>query len=397
MKKYIFLLAFTFTVSFVSAQIDSVMYGVNADLTYSAISLAKIDPVTGIVTNISANSYPYSLSNVGETIDPFHKIYYQPTDSVLVAFDLVSGNLLFARPISYLVNSMFLGINFNCPDSTIYGISFDTTNGDCRLSWLDPNTGFVHGISSSPLPHQFGSLYGNAIDPFSGIYYYVSPSHRIVGVSLATGNVVSDTTIIISYGTFGPIVFDCLDSTIYGLAGNMTSGRKFAKINPVTGLVTNISPSNNVMAIYSDPATIDPFKRVYYFKNVDSTLYGVNIETGEMYSDPAIQYLPGTRFFNFFYNHPCFVSYPVGTTDSQPRQQDAVLYPNPAEDFLHLKFGQPTSGKLNVFSVLGDRVFSWVFVNENDIRINLAKLTGGVYFIRITQKEFTQTLSFIKR
>jgi hypothetical protein len=395
MKKLLaFLLIFSATIA--QAQIDSVIYGVNANPPDLLLTLAKINPVTGVVTTISGTNYPYSESTVGRTIDPIHRIYYQVDDSVLLAFNLNTGNLLSSNPVTELTNSIFIEMNYNCPDSTLYGLSFDTTNADIRLSWLEPGTGIVHIISSNPLPDQISVLAGNAINSYTSVYYYVSANHKIVGVDLATGNTLSDPTVNISYGTFGPIVFDCQDSTIYGLAGNMTNGRKFAKINPETGLVTYISPGNITMAIYSDMATIDPFKRLYYFKNADNTLAGVNIETGEFYTDPAIQFTPGTEFFNFFYNHPCYVSYPLNISNLELQTQSVVIYPNPVVDFLFLKFNKFSSGRIEVFSTLGDLILSQNFAGQNLIKLNLADITQGVYLIKIIQRESAETHSFIK-
>jgi len=393
-KLLVFLLIFSATIA--QAQIDSVIYGVNGNPPNLLLTLAKINPVTGVVTTISGTNYPYSVSTLGWTIDPIHRIYYQIDDSLLLAFDLSTGNLLSSNLMTELTNSIFIGMNYNCPDSTLYGVSFDTTNGDDRLSRLEPGTGIVYSISSNPLPDQMSELNGNAINSYTSVYYYVSTNHKIVGVDLATGNILSDPTVNISYGTFGPIVFDCQDSTIYGLAGNMTNGRKFAKINPETGLVTYISPGNIAMAIYSDMATIDPFKRLYYFKNADKTLAGVNIETGEFYTDPAIQFTPGTEFFNFFYNHPCYVSYPLNISNPELQTQSVVIYPNPAGDFLFLKFNKLSSGRIEVFSTLGDLILTQNFAGQNLIKLNLTDITKGVYLIKIIQKESTKTLSFIK-
>ena len=223
----VFLLIFSATIA--QAQIDSVIYGVNANPPDLLLTLAKINPVTGVVTTISGTNYPYSESTLGRTIDPIHRIYYQADDSVLLAFDLNTGNLLSSNIITELTNSIFIEMNYNCPDSTLYGLSFDTTNADIRLSWLEPGTGIVHIISSNPLPDQISVLAGNAINSYTSVYYYVSSNHKIVGVDLATGNTLSDPTVNISYGTFGPIVFDCQDSTILRISRKYDQWKKICK------------------------------------------------------------------------------------------------------------------------------------------------------------------------
>jgi len=396
MKKLIFILLILCNGS-IYAQIDSIIYGVNVNLADTTISLGKINPLTGEVSSISSTTYPYSTENLGRTIDPKHKIYYNVDGSILLAFDLISGTLISAKNITQLTNSEFFGINFYNPDSTLYGIALDTTNGDTRLTRIDPNTGIVYSISSLPFSDQMNTMAGNAINPYNSVYYYVSSNHKIVGVDLSTGNILTNPTVVISYGTFGPIVFNCQDSTFYGLAGNMTTGRKFAKIDPQTGIVTYISTSNIAMAIYSDMATLDPFKKLYYFKNSDHKLVGVDIETGDIFSDPTIVPLTGMDFFDFVYNSSCVVNYPLGESNLESQKQTTELFPNPVDDHLQVKFNNLRTGTIEIFSVLGVPVLKQNFALENLIRFDLSQLNHGMYFVKITQKETTETLSFIKR
>lgn len=384
-----------FSATIANAQIDSIFYGIVYDTT-PTIRLAKINPFTGEITNISPVTYPYWVSSEGSTIDPIHRIYYQADDSLLSAFDLTTGNLLYANRISNIPNSTFLGLNFNCPDSTLYGISRDTTNGNCKLSSIETVTAVVHAISADTIPEQISILYGDAINPYTSVYYYVSTNRKLVGVDMATGVVVSRPSVIISYGRFGPIVFDCQDSTIYGLAGDMTQGRKFAKIDPVTGTVTNISQNNVAMAIINSTPTLDPFNGIYYFLNSDYKITGIDIVTGEISSNPVMQEAPGTHFYNFLYNHPCYVSYPLGIPDPQAGYEAVSLYPNPVVDILYVGLKKISSGKIEVYAESGILLKSRNFTSQNSVSIDLSGFAQGLYILKVIQKDSIETRLVIK-
>ncbi|MCX6285599.1 MAG: T9SS type A sorting domain-containing protein [Bacteroidetes bacterium] len=396
MKKVFFSIIFVLFIDVANAQIDSIMYGVSADPPNSIISLSKIDPVTGQVSQISPTSYPYSSSNIGRTIDPIKKIYYQPVDSVLLAFSLTTGELLSIKLITGITNSTFTSINFNCPDSTLYGIAINTVSGEKRLARIDPNSGIVYVISPQPLPNTINVLSGNAINPYNSRYYYVSTNKKIMGIDLATGLVVSSPDIVMSSGTFGPIVLDCNDTILFGLAGDATNGRKFSKIDPETGNITYISSTTVANAIYADMATLDPFKHVYYFKRVDDKLIGVSTQTGQIVTDPTIQPISGTGFFNLFYNHPCMVSYPVGIEPSIKNQTIIEVYPNPVNDWF---FIEPHSSKIDnieIFSLLGNKIKTFVYSSNEIIKVNIKNLDKGIYVLKITGDRFMESRSIVK-
>jgi len=76
--------------------------------------------------------------------------------------------------------------------------------------------------------------------------------------------------------------------------------------------------------------------------------------------------------------------------------QSVVIYPNPVVDFLFLKFNKVSSGRIEVFSTLGDLILTQNFAGQNLIKLNLADVTKGVYLIKIIQRESVETLSFVK-
>ncbi|ODU60005.1 MAG: hypothetical protein ABT12_01055 [Paludibacter sp. SCN 51-9] len=74
------------------------------------------------------------------------------------------------------------------------------------------------------------------------------------------------------------------------------------------------------------------------------------------------------------------------------------LYPNPVQDVLQVKFGQPVSQvKVHVISATGARLMSEEFRGVEMIRLNVSSLQAGPYFIQIQTNDFTTTERIIKR
>jgi len=395
MKKIVLLFALISIFLEGNSQIDSTIYGISWNVTGPGISVSKINPQTGLVTNISTTpaSYDYPYME-GRTIDPVHKIFYLPNDTMLFTFNLQNGNLINAIPITYYPgSSTFLLINYNTMDSTIYGL-IQTIKG-VILAKIDPQTAIVERISQDTVPGQCSSLAFSAIDPVGNIFYYVSTNKHITGINLSTGNAVTSPAVVIPYGTFGPIVFDCQDETVYGLAGDGVTGRKLAKINVTTGVVTMISPSIISNYIYGEPPTIDQFKGIYYFDRFDSAFVGVSVVTGEIVTSPKKIPIPGTQFTDLIYNFPCYIL-PSGIDNHQsPITMD--LFPNPAQTFMTIKFPQAKNGlkSIEIFDMRGVKMFQGQTKDDN-MTINVKDYPEGLYTIRIGTGTTNYTSRFCK-
>ena len=394
MKKVILLFALISISFHGNSQIDSTIYGISWNVSGPGISISKINPQTGLVTNVSTTPANYDFYMTGRTIDPVHKIFYLPSDTLLLSFNLLNGNLINAIPINYYPGSTsFLGINYNTMDSTIYGL-IQTFKG-VILTKIDPLTGIVDRISPDTVPGQYSSLAFSAIDPVGNIFYYVSTNKHITGINLSTGNAVTSPAVVIPYGTFGPIVYNCQDETVYGLAGDGVTGRKLAKIDVTTGVVTMISPSIISSYIYGEPPTIDPYKGIYYFDRADSALVGASVVTGEIVTSPKKILIPGTYFQDLIYNFPCYIL-PSGIDNPQSSLK-IDLFPNPAQTFMTIRFLQAHNGmkSIEIFDMRGVKMFQGQTKDDN-ITINLKDYPKGLYTIRLGTATSNYTSRFCK-
>jgi len=81
-----------------------------------------------------------------------------------------------------------------------------------------------------------------------------------------------------------------------------------------------------------------------------------------------------------------------------------LLFPNPAKDFINLKFSirkQETKIRIEVLDTKGATVPVIMpelknMPGEYQIRINLSNLTAGTYYLRYVSQTAMETLKFVK-
>jgi PKD repeat protein len=71
------------------------------------------------------------------------------------------------------------------------------------------------------------------------------------------------------------------------------------------------------------------------------------------------------------------------------------LYPNPANEFLHLST-TPRIDKVEVFSLLGERVLVQT-PNDNQLRMNVSSLANGAYILKVHIKDAVGAYKWIKQ
>lgn len=75
-----------------------------------------------------------------------------------------------------------------------------------------------------------------------------------------------------------------------------------------------------------------------------------------------------------------------------------VIYPNPAQNFISIKFeNQISSAELSIINLLGEIVLSSKISNINTARIDVASLTSGIYFFQIRAGNEFQQMKIIKQ
>lgn len=190
---------------------------------------------------------------------------------------------------------------FSQQDSLIYGLARNSSPPALYMSTINPQTGTVTNLSSTAAGIGL-NLSGTALDADAGIFYY-SILDTFIGVDMVTGAVVSNPTLTMTNGAFfDGFVFNCEDSLIYGLARNGSPASLYlSTIDPVSGVVTHISPQSIGTSITLLSYTLDPVNRVYYFIS-DGKLVGLDLDTGVIVSNPTITNVNGTYLDGMVYH-----------------------------------------------------------------------------------------------
>jgi len=402
MKKLFLLLFSVLNYASAVSQIDSVTYGLSASTEGSGLYLSKISVSDGSVIKISDNAVIQVPGGHGRTIDPQHHVFYYAPGSDLLAFDLKTGELIRKISITNHLNSTFHGIHYNYRDTTLYGIAVDAAGLNIKLAKLDPYNGLVIPISDSSLASSYSVLTGTALDPVHGIYYFETiknPANHLIGVDLHSGVLIADVPIGIDSGDrFGPMEYNCHDSTLYGLAGNYTNGRKLASINPYTGDVTVLSKLIVADTILNEQVTIDPFQQVFYFEAIfettEHTYRGVNLNSGDLVVFSYINALPGTYFTGFLFNHTCYFHTP-SSIGVNKINTELKIFPNPVFDNLNIRSPAPIF-KVEILDFTGRSVLTENCFGLNEFQADLTGFPEGIYVVLINNETTSVSSKFVK-
>lgn len=195
---------------------DSTIYGLARRSTTVGLGqvngelyLATIEPNTGVITQLSAQSVGEMYAVQGSAVNPHEMVYYYSSQGKIIGLDLYNGQVYSNQTITFPQGGLYFdNYTYNCADTTIYGIIRKTTTlpNEFYLGKINPQTGVVTQISAQQLPFNTYTLNGSStIDPVNGIYYFVAflpqGGNAVVGVSVATGTVLSQTPIPSLNGT----------------------------------------------------------------------------------------------------------------------------------------------------------------------------------------------------
>jgi gliding motility-associated-like protein len=292
-------------------QIDSTIFGLARKSNPNSIYFAKINPSTGVVSNISGASLATCINVTGSasTIDPTKgEFYFRDCSNQLVTVNMLNGNTINSPVITNATASSFGYMNYNCLDSVIYGLASRSNPNEIYFSKINPITGIVTLISPVSIGTSINAT-GATMNPIKKEYYFINSINQFVTVDIQTGNIINSPVISNSNGNgFNLFKYNCQDSTIYGLSVKNSPNQVFlSKINPITGVVTNISTTSLASVINITGSTIDPIKKQFYFEN-STQFIAVDLIAGNLVSNPIVTNSNGLTFDLFKYNNGCCCS-----------------------------------------------------------------------------------------
>lgn len=303
----LFLLLLNFNSSI--AQFDSTIFGLARKTIPNSFFFAKINTTSGLVTNISGASITNCVNVTGSasTIDPIkHEFYYRDCSNQFVTVNMTNGNISNSQLITNILTPSFGFSNYNCHDSVIYGLANSTSPNAFYFSKINPLNGIVTNISISSIANCVNAT-GATLNSKKAEFYFENCTNQFITVDINTGAIINTQTITNTNGSgFSLFKYNCSDSTIYGLSIKNSPNQVFlAKINPLTGVVTNISSTSVSNNINLTSSTIDPIKKQFYFENSSNQFIAVDLASGNIVSNPVITNSNGNYFDLFKYNNGC--------------------------------------------------------------------------------------------
>jgi hypothetical protein len=227
------------------AQSISTIYGLARNFNPAQVFLASMQPGTGVVTEISPASISqgYALNPLS-AIDPVNgKFYFGVGAGLMLSVDLVTG-LADTLVLNIPFPSYFDLMQYNCADSSLYGLYRTSSPAECYLAKIDVTTGNLTTISPASVASGYSLNAKSTLDPVNNIFYFSPGSNILMGLDLVTGLPVVQSTVTFSGPGqfFDMMTYNCDDGIIYGVNRTSSPAALYpATINPSTGLVTNLS------------------------------------------------------------------------------------------------------------------------------------------------------------
>ena len=389
------------------------------------IKFGECNPVTGLVTTIGNTQYSQSINLTGAALNPYNNTYIFQTGNNISSFNINTGLITNQVPVTNPNGpSYFDNFRFNNSDSSIYGLArrtyFDTASNAFQqgvfLATANQQTGVISELSSTAIAPGF-ALLGSAIDPYQMLYYF-STGNNLLAIDMYTGAVYNNATLTITDGfSFGNFTYSCVDTAIYGLVrqnyfsnvpdpfnpgGTMqvldSSTLKLGRVNPSTGVVTNISTHSIGINAYTinGGAAIDPTNMIYYF-SYGSGIAGVSMTTGQIVSTPNYQIANGDYFdlmrnFENCYSATRIRQNPTltATENTIPKNEYAV-YPNPNNGSFQIQ-NIEDNATITIYDLVG-RIIHHQNARGNNISCTIEK--PGVYYLRVSTPRNTATKTII--
>lgn len=386
--------------------------------TGSTTRMGKLNPTDGMVTNVGEATSPNFFSVTGGSLNQTTNRFNLVSTNFMMSFDIFTGNIINELTITsfYEGTTFFANVRYNNSNNKLYGLASTFTENNqligMYLAELKSENGDLTQLSQSSIGVGY-KLAGTAIDPEEMVYYY-STGSKFMGIDLYNGAVYSNPDIVFSNPNefnFTNFSYNCADGTVYGLVVKNTQVQnpnvpfpsmiyemRFGKINPSTGVVTNISEVPLPTAAYSVNAgsTIDPISGTYYFSN-GSNIYGISLQTGLVNSSTAINNEEGSVINMMTNYNNCLGAVATRPDSTLSLPQESIearfsLYPNPTSSMLMIS-SSLTIDSVEIIDVQGKMVkLSKVRANQIDVQ----DLQAGVYVLRLISGNKVENRKFVK-
>jgi len=338
--------------------------------------LSTINTGTGDISQISNQGFGNLISNKTSTVDPIQNIFYYTNGlGEIVAIDEQSGAFLYNTPMQLLPNYYFQQFVYNELDQNIYGLERTPLDGGkFYLSTINPQTGVITRISDNSIAEGVCNL-DMALDVVNEVYYFSNCSD-LIGVDINTGSVVSQVPLNIPNADyFSHFKFNLSDQMIYGVARTVNpNGIYLAKLNPQTGVVTNISQQSVANSVNIGDEAIDPLNEIFYIKSGNNDFLSIDMQTGGLLNSPNINLGEEGLGFKLIYYRGSKI---LLDTENFSAETKVDIYPQPASQHIYIESNQELV-RYEIYDIKGE------LIQKNSLSnlIHVEPIPSGMYFIK---------------
>ncbi len=174
---------------------------------------------------------------------------------------------------------------------------------------------------------------------------------------------------------------------------------------PILTLVSMIAPSPDWMIAINSISLLDTNGDWINEIIIDLYPYDAGTDSGMDYDSSNMDSNPQEPISNVQGVFP-FSSEKVGTmtisleeiilsTNDNINEKAISIYPNPSKDVIHVSISNSEIKRIEVFNILGEKIYAINLQNESNSEVDLTSLNSGVYLISILDTSNKTTLKKI--
>ena len=128
------------------------------------------------------------------------------------------------------------------------------------------------------------------------------------------------------------------DGMIYGVSRTTNPGGVYlAKLDPQTGVVTNVSQQSVASSVHISDNALDPLNEIFYIKSGSNELVSIDMQTGNVLNSPVMNLGQGTGFNLIYYRNSKILL----DTEDFSNEMAVDLYPIPADHQINIASDYP--------------------------------------------------------
>ena len=379
-----------------------------ADITSSCKTSAT---VTFSNTTTNGNSYIWSFGD-GSTSTLYNPSHTYAAGNYNVKLFSNGGNC----GVDSLVKSSYINIGpIAAPTSTGATISANTSatisatlnNASDSINWYANSTGgnvlFSGNTFTTPTLTTNTTYY--AEEEKHGPKFHVGALDNTIG----SGGNYTNTARYLTFDCTTPINLESV--FVYAAsAGNRIIELRDASANVLQTATVNI-PNGNSRVVLNFPIPVGTNMQLGLNASSTVDLYRNNSGASYPYTSGPVSITGNNAsqfYYYFFYDwiikgDDCFSQRTATTVTVNPTGIDEIaamglsLYPNPFNTQFNLQFSQKAfSGKLEVYNILGEMIFSSEIKNSSNYSINAEKWASGNYILHLVNNEINTQVKLVK-